>query len=94
MSNKRVETANIFVRTSLSRKKILGTIIKELNLILIMFSDTHLKDYIFPYGAPPSRCCCCSGTKRKLKRVSLGGTTGFMLAGSILTRGLGFFAPC
>ena len=44
MSNKRVETANISVRTSLSRKKILGTIIKELNLILIMFSDTHIKD--------------------------------------------------
>ena len=31
--------------------------------------------------------------KRKLKRVSLGGTTGFMLAGSILTRGLGFLPP-
>ena len=47
MSNKRVETANIFVRTSLSRKKLLGTITKELKLIFIMFSDTHIKDAIF-----------------------------------------------
>ena len=47
MSNKRVETANIFVRTSLSRKKLLGTITNELKLILIMFSDTHIKDVIF-----------------------------------------------
>ena len=53
MSNNRVETANIFGRTSFSRKKILGTIIKELNLILIMFSDTHIKDYIFPPMALP-----------------------------------------
>ena len=47
MSNKRLETTNIFVRTSLSRKKLLGTITKELKLILIMFSDTHIKDAIF-----------------------------------------------
>ena len=47
MSNKRLETTNIFVRTSLSRSKLLGTITKELKLILIMFSDTHIKDAIF-----------------------------------------------
>ena len=47
MSNKRLETTNIFVRTSLSRKKYLGTITKELKLILIMFSDTHIKYPIF-----------------------------------------------
>ena len=46
MSNKRLETTNIFVRTSLSRKKLLGTITKELKLILIMFSDTHMKNII------------------------------------------------
>ena len=43
MSNKRLETTNIFVRTSL----LLGTITNELKLILIMFSDTHIKDVIF-----------------------------------------------
>ena len=47
MSNKRLETTNIFVRTSLSRKKLLGTITNELKLIFIMFSDTHIKDAIF-----------------------------------------------